>query len=138
MSVAAVTPRVRTIVICDDVTESLTEDGVYTLEGVRSHLAAAVLPCRVSLTLYLLFSSPRRGKYSGKILVVQEGTEKPIRYVKFSVTFEEDNEVLSYWIAVDNCVFHEAGPYLFQVYFANKDGDEALKAEHPFTVLSIE
>ena len=45
MAVAAVTPRVRTIVICDDVSASLTENGVFTLEGVRLHLEAASFPC---------------------------------------------------------------------------------------------
>jgi hypothetical protein len=35
MAVVAVTPRIRTIVICDDVSASLTEDGVFTLEGTR-------------------------------------------------------------------------------------------------------
>jgi len=44
MAVAAVTPRVRTIVICDDVSASLTENGVFTLEGVRLHLEANSFP----------------------------------------------------------------------------------------------
>jgi hypothetical protein len=44
MAVAAVTPRVRTIVICDDVATSPTEEGVFTLEGVRQHLEAASFP----------------------------------------------------------------------------------------------
>ena len=46
MAIAAVTPRVRTIVICDDVSASFTETGVFTLECVRSHLEAAS-GCRV-------------------------------------------------------------------------------------------
>src|SRR5437899_11557152 len=78
MAVAAVTPRVRTIVICDAVSASLTEDGVFTLEGVRLHLEAASFPCRAALSLYLLLSSSRKGRYSGKILVVNERSDKPI------------------------------------------------------------
>ena len=70
MAVAVVTPRVRTIVICDDVTASLTENGVFTLEGVRNHLEAASSPWRASLHLFLLLSNPRKGIFPGKILVV--------------------------------------------------------------------
>jgi hypothetical protein len=53
MAVAAVTPRVRTIVIrtiviCDDVSASLTENGVFTLEGVRLHMQATSFPYRAT------------------------------------------------------------------------------------------
>ena len=87
MAVAAVTPRVRTIVICDNVSASLTENGVFTLEGVRLHLEASSFPCRAALSLFLLLSSPRKGRYSGKILVVNERSDRPIRYVKFLARF---------------------------------------------------
>jgi hypothetical protein len=83
MAVAAVTPRVRTIVICDDVSASLTENGVFTLEGVRLHLEAPSFPFRAPLSLFLLLSSPRKGRYAGKILVVNERSDRPIRYVRF-------------------------------------------------------
>ena len=138
MAVAAVTPRVRTIVICDNISASLTESGVFTLEGVRLHLEALTFPCRATLNLYLLLSSPRKGKYAGKILVVNERNDKPIRYVKFVATFEEDNELLPLYVAVGECVFPETGPYRFEIYFAARTGGEALKGEHPFTVLSQE
>jgi hypothetical protein len=136
MAVAAVTPRVRTIVICDDVSTSLTETGVFTLEGVRLHLEAASFPCRAALSLYLLLSSPRKGRYLGKILVVNERTDRPIRYVKFLATFQDDNEWLPLFVEVGDCVFPEAGLYSFEIYFSARDGGEALKGEHPFTILS--
>jgi hypothetical protein len=138
MAVATVTPRVRTIVICDDISASLTENSVFTLEGVRLHLEAASFPWRAALSVYLLLSSPRKGRYAGKILVVNERRDKPIRYVKFHATFQEDNELLPLYIAVGDCAFPEAGPYRFEIYFAARDGGEALKGEHPFTVLSHE
>jgi hypothetical protein len=137
MVAAAVTPRVRTIVICDDVSASLTENGVFTLEGVRLHLEAAAFPYRAALRLFLLLSSPRKGRYSGKVLVVNEQSERPIRYVKFLATFREDNELLPLCVDVGDCVFPEVGRYNFEVYFSAR-GDEALKGEHPFTVLSHE
>src|SRR5262245_43276677 len=103
MAVAAVTPRVRTVVICDGVSASLTEDGVFTLEGVRFHLEAASFPCRAALSLFLLLSSPRKGKYPGKVLVVNQRTDRPIRYVKFVATFPEDYQLLPLYVAVGEC-----------------------------------
>lgn len=137
MAVAAVTPRVRTIVICDHISGSLTEDSVFTLEGVRLNLMASSFPFRTKLSLYLLLSSPRKGRYSGKILVVNERSEKPVRYIKLHATFDEDNELLPLFVDVGDCLFPEAGPYNFAVYFSTHGG-EALKGEHPFTVLSDE
>jgi hypothetical protein len=138
MPIAAVTPRVRTIIICDDVSPSLTEIGVFTLEGVRLHLEALSFPHHAALNLFLLLSCPRKGRYPGKILVVDERSDKPIRYVKFLATFEEDNELLPLHVEVGNCVFPEPGPYSFEIYFSARGGGDALKGEHPFTILTPE
>jgi hypothetical protein len=119
-------------------TESQTEDGVLTLEGVRQHLEAASFPCRAALCVFLLLSSPRKGKYAGKILVVNERNDRTIRYVKLVATFQEDNELLPLCVDLGNCVFPEAGQYSFQVYFSPRGGGEALKGEHPFTLISHE
>jgi hypothetical protein len=137
MAVAAVTPRVRTIVIGDAVAASLTEAGVFTREGVRQHLEAASFPSRAALNVFLLLSSPRKGNYAGKILLVNERNDRPIRYVKFDATFQEDNELLPLDVALADGVFPEAGLYSFQVYFSARGG-EALKGEHPFTVFAHE
>jgi hypothetical protein len=137
MAAASMTPRVRTIVMCDDNSASLTESNVFTLEGVRQHLEAASFPCRADLSVYLLLSSARRGGYPGKILVVHEYSDKLIRYMKFFATFEKDNELLQLVVAAD-CVFPEPGSYRFEVYFAAPEGGEAQKGEHPFTVVSYE
>src|SRR5258707_15334359 len=105
MAVAAVTPRVRTIVICNAVSASLTEDSVFTLEGVRLQLEAASFPCRAALSLFLVVSCPRRGRYSGRILLVNERTEKPIRYVKFVASFQEENQLLALYLDLGDCAF---------------------------------
>lgn len=138
MAVAALTPRVRTIVVCDEVSASPIEDGVFTLEGVRQHLQGWSFPCHASLSLFLLLSSARKGKYSGKILIASERNDKPIRYVKFVATFQDDNELLPLYVEVGKCVFPEPGPYSFEVYFTAPRGGEALKGELPFTVLAHE
>lgn len=136
MTVAAVTPRVRTIVICDAVSASRTEDRVYTLKRVRQQLEAASFPWRAALRVFLLLSSSRKGRYSGRVLIINERNERAIRYVKFVAKFEQDNELLPMYVDMGECVFPEAGQYNFAIHLTAHDGGEALKGEHPFTVLS--
>ena len=138
MAAAAVTPRVRTIVRCDDLSASLTQSSVFTLQGVRLHLAAALFPCRAALIVFLLLSCPRKGRYAGKILVIDERSDRLIRYLNFAAAFQEDNELLPLYVKVGECVFPEPGPYSFEVHFSGHGGGEGLKGEHPFTVLSRE
>lgn len=138
MAVAAVTPRVRTIVICDDVSASRAEDRVFTLKGVRQHLEAASFPLRAKLLVYLLLSSPRKGSYPGRVLIVNERNDHVIRYEKFLAKFEEDNERLPLYVNMNECVFPEAGRYNFEVHLTAHDGGEALKGEHPFDVFPLE
>jgi hypothetical protein len=136
MAAAAVTPRVRTIVICDEVTPSSIEAGVFTLEGVRQHVEAAALPWRGSLSVFLLLSSPRKGKHEGKVLVVNERTDRTVRYVKFMAPFANDYELIALSVEIDDCLFPETGAYTFEVYLSARTGGEALKGEHPFIVSS--
>ena len=132
MATAAVTPRVRTLVICDDVSASLTEAGVFTLEGVRLHLTADSLPRWATLSVFLLLSSPRKGRYQGKILIISERTEKPIRYIKFLAQFEGDNELLPLYVEIGDCRFPNPGQYRFEVHFSTRRSAEVQKGEHPF------
>ena len=138
MAAASLTPRIRTIVICDDVSPSSAEDGVFTLHGVRQHLVAASFPWRAALNLFLLLSSSRKGRYSGKILVVNERCNKVLRYVKFWASFQADNQLLPLYVEIGDCIFPEAGPYNFEIYFSAHGRGEALKGEHPLTVLPAE
>jgi hypothetical protein len=136
VAVAAVTPRVRTIVICDEAVASPTESDVFTLEGVRVRLQAERFPWHAALSVYLLLSSARKGKYAGRILLINERNEKPIRYGKFLVTFEGDHEMMPIYVDLGQCVFAESGPYRFEIHFSVRDGGEAQKGEHPFHVLA--
>jgi hypothetical protein len=138
MAVAAVLPRVRTIVICDDVTPSPIEENVFTLEGVRQHLVVRSFPWRASLSVFLLLSSPRKGKYPGAVRVVNQRTNKAIRVAEFRASFDEDNRLLPLYVEVSGCIFPEAGWYDFQIYLSTRNGSESLKGEHPFALLADE
>jgi hypothetical protein len=63
----------------------------------------------------------------------------PIHARPFSIPLGEvrDNRSLPLYVDVGECVFPEAGLYTFEIYFSAQGG-EALKEEHPFTVLSRE
>jgi hypothetical protein len=87
MAAAALTPRVRIMVVCDDVTASATEDGVYTLECVRQRIHAGSLPCNQNLHVYLLVACPRPGRYEGAVGVTNIETARLVRWAPFDVTF---------------------------------------------------
>ena len=133
----ALTPRVRTIVVCDDVSASLTENRVFTLEGVRFEILVPALPCRAPLHVFLVLSSPRKGIFPGKILLVNERDEKLVRYAKFVAEFEHENQLVPHGIDIGDVVFPNSGQYRFEVYFAMR-GTEVLKGEHPLTIISDE
>ena len=75
MSDAAILPRIRTLVVCDQVLASDIEAGVFTLEGVRQHLEFASFPHVAALNLFLVLSSPRRGDWEGKVLLIDAATD---------------------------------------------------------------
>jgi hypothetical protein len=135
MSGAAITPRVRVMVVCDRAKPSTTESDVFDLKGVRNYLRAGQFPFRpASLYLYVLFSNPRPGTFPGHVQVVHDQTEKIVFRSNFSLTFDSDDESLPMLFAV-KCAFPRPGRYTFQVLFFRKEGPDVVKAEQPFDVL---
>lgn len=138
MAAAALTPRVRIMVVCDDVTASNTEDGVFTLEGVRQRIYAPSLPCQKDLHVYLLVACPRRGRYEGAVGVVNSETTRLVRWAPFDVTFRDANDLVPVIVDVVNCPFPEASAYTFEIWFTTRNGDAAQKGELPFHVIGPE
>jgi len=138
MSAAALTPRVRIMVLCDEVLPSETEAGVFTLEGVRQQFQADFFPWPAQVSLFLLLFSPRRGTYQGKALVVDDEEERVIRYVKFSASFPDDHQFLPLVVDLGSCQFPEPGQYLFQIWFEQSAGGDVQKGELPFYILAKE
>ena len=58
MAVAALTPRVRSIIICDDIFTSTLAEDVFTLEGVRLYLRVNSPPGRAELSFFIILSVP--------------------------------------------------------------------------------
>src|SRR5688572_17297815 len=137
MAAATLTPRVRTMAICDDVLSSEVESEVFTLEGVRQYLRITTVPWTCRLCVFLLLSSTRKGTYRSKVTVKDDSTRdgKVIRYRRYSVTFHEDNEIRPLFVEIDDLTFPQHGGYFFEVWFTDKDGVEVLKGELPFQVL---
>ena len=138
MTAASVTPRVRIMVICDEGSPSDTEEGVFTLEGVRQHVLAPTFPYFRDLNLFLLLSNPRQGEYDGWVRVVDNQSGKVIRYVPFIAKFEKDYDALPAVLEVRNCRFRQEGEHTFEIWFKAPNGQDVLKGELPFHVLANE
>jgi Family of unknown function (DUF6941) len=138
MVAAALTPRVRILAVCDEVAPSETEDGVFTLEGVRQHVIADTFPCPRDFGLFLLLSCPRRDSYAGWVRVINLENNKTVRFEKFRALFQEDNGLLSLVVNVENCVFPTSGEYAFEVWFKARNEQPAQKGELFFLVYEYE
>ncbi len=138
MAAAALAPRVRIMAICDEVTPSDVESGVYTLEGVRQGIVADVLPCRHDLVVFLVLSCPRPGRHAGWVQIVDIQTEKVIRLQNFHAEFNSSNTQITVDVRLPNAVFPAAGEYQFEVSFLRSGEPPVLKGEQFFSVAASE
>jgi hypothetical protein len=129
LSAAALTPRVRTLVVCDEATASDAEDGVYSVKGVRHEGYASAFPHRRSLTLYLLLSSPREGVFTCIPTVTDEAETWAYRFRTVRIGFAEENEPMPIPLNLGEFEFPEPGRYVFQIWFTSPAGDNVLKGE---------
>jgi hypothetical protein len=135
---AALTPRVRVMVACDAIKASPIEDGVFNLRGARNHLSAVSFPFRPGrLWLYLVLSSPRKGRYPGYVQLINEQTGKTIFRVSIDPTFQEGFEILPIPVRL-KCLFPQPGRYTVQVWFFQLETPDVLKAEQELSVASEE
>ena len=137
---AALSPRVRLMAVCDAVKPSRLEAGVFHLRGVRNRVSAASFPfVRRRLWVYLLLSSPRKGRYPGYVRVIEDqagNSGKTIFYSKIEPVpmFPEEYEFLPIPVRLA-CEFPHPGRYLIQVWFFQEETPDVIKAEQPFDVL---
>ena len=138
MSGAALTPRVRFLTVCDEAVRSEIEEGVFTLEGVRYRIYARSFPCLRELSVYMLLSYPRQGRFEGMVRIIDDEEDKPIRIGKFVADFDEDTRLLAVDVDLGECVFPDSKVYWVRVEFFSQEGVNVLKHESPFSVLEEE
>jgi len=136
---AALTPRVRTLVVCDSVRASKVEESVFHLRGTRYHIRADSFPLRRRLLLFLILSSPRPDRFPGYIKVIDDSTDRAIYYgqIEPPPRFPSDSDLLPLVLPV-NIRFPQAGRYLVQIWFFQETAADILKMEQTFDVLERE
>jgi hypothetical protein len=140
MPAAALTPRVRVMVVCDRARPSRVEEGYFDLRGVHLRAWADSFPfVPRRLHLFLVLSSPRRGRFPAYVRVVNEQTDKAVFYEEIhpDPTFEEADDFLFVNLPM-RVRFPQAGPYSFQIWFFQPMGADVLKMEQPYHVLQRE
>ncbi len=138
MSGAALTPRVRFLTVCDEAVRSEIEEGVFTLEGVRYRIYARSFPCLRELSVYMLLSYPRTGRFEGMVRVWDEEDNKTIRLRQFVADFDEDTRLAAYDVDLGECVFPDPKVYWIRIEFFSHEGVNVLKHESPFSILEEE
>ncbi len=134
---AALTPRVRTLLACEGVKPSQVEEHVFHLKGVRYWVSAGGFPfVPARLWLFLLLSSPRKGRFPGHIRIVNDRTDRVVFIGKLTPTpvFQDDHEFLPVPMRL-KCTFPQPGRYVIQVCFFQETFSDIVKAEMPLDVV---
>jgi hypothetical protein len=111
---------------------------VYHLRGVRQRIAARVFPfVAYRLCVFFVLSCHRPGTYPGYIRVIDERTEKAVFFAHMALSprFEDADETFATVIPL-RCSFPQAGRYMIQLWFYQEQGDDVLKGELPFLVVT--
>lgn len=137
MAGVALTPRVRMMVVCDAIKENPIELDVFDLKGVRQQKIARSFPFMPKrLWLFVVFSCPRAGSFPAYVRVIHDRTDRAVffGYINPRPEFGGDSGLKAHRIRL-RCVFPEAGLYTIQVWFFQKDGNDILKGELPFSIV---
>lgn len=136
---AALTPRVRTLVVCDSIRASKVEESVFHLRGTRYHIRADSFPLRRRLWLFVILSSPRPGRFPGYVKVIDGSTDRAIYYgqIEPPPRFPADGDLLPLVLPI-TVRFPRPDRYIVQVWFFQETGADILKMEQPFDVLERE
>jgi len=132
---AALTLRVRTLVVCDGIRASKTEENVFHLRGARSHLFANAFPFRRLLRLFLVLSSPRPGRFPSYVKVIDDQNDQAVFYGQIdpSPLFPDAGD----WLPLDvpdHVRFPRPGRYTVQLWFFQETAADVLKMEQPLYI----
>jgi hypothetical protein len=136
---AAVTPRVRNLIVCDGLRASRVEESVFHLRGARFQVRAESFPLRRRLRLFLVLSSPRPGRFPGYVKVIDDQSDRAIFYgtLEPPPQFPDDADLLPLDLPM-RVRFPRAGRYTVQVWFFQEASADVLKMEQPFHVVKSE
>ena len=136
---AALTPRVRTLVVCDGIRASKSQESVFHLRGARAHLIADEFPFRRRLELFLILSSPRPGRFPSYLKVIEDQSDQAVFYgqVQPSPSFLDAGDLLVMGVPVQ-VRFPRAGRYTLQIWFFQETAADVLKMEQPLYVFEGE
>lgn len=111
-----VLPRVQAMLICDDVTGSAQEKGVYYLNGVRHTISFAAFPATRQYLCVFLHLSGHRGEATCKASIYQALTDaKVFESNPKVIKFDEPTIVVPFLLRLRNCVFPAPGVYYVEV-----------------------
>jgi hypothetical protein len=135
---AALAPRVRTLVVCDGIRASKTEENVFHLRGARARLIAEEFPFRRGLRLFLILSSPRPGRFPCYVKVIEDESDQAVFYGQVQPpSFPDAGGLLPLHVPV-YVRFPRPGPYTVQIWFFQETSADVLKMEQPLDVLEDE
>jgi hypothetical protein len=140
MASAALTPRVRAALVCEGIKPSKLEDGVFDLKGVRYAVRAPAFPFVPSrLWVFLVLSSPRKGRFPGTVRIVHDRTDRVVfmAHMEPAPEFQQEHDFQPVWLPL-RCSFPEPGRYTIQVCFFQPAAGDVVKAEVPIDVQAEE
>ncbi len=117
MSLAVMTPRLRSFVFCDEVVLSDIEDAVYNLEGAREQIVVDSFPHWHSLNVFLALAYFQGGSFRGQISLIQDDTEEIIQDADFFVSFDSEDDGVFLPVELGSCIFPEPGGYTGEIWF---------------------
>lgn len=137
MSVATV-PRVRAMVICDEVVSSEIEADVFTLENVRLGVEVERFPHLRWFCVYLSLSHYRTGTFQGEVRLMREGARTQIAGTMFPVEFAPGIDRIAFYVEVGECRFPASGDYSFEAWFTDDDSPPVQKGEAKLRIYDSE
>ena len=117
MSLALLTPQLRSFLFCDEVVLSDIEDAVYNLEGAREQIIVDSFPHWHSLNVFLALAYFQGGSFRGQISLTQDETEEIIQDADFFVSFDSEDDGVFLPVELGSCIFPEPGRYTGEIWF---------------------
>jgi hypothetical protein len=127
MAALPASPRVRAMVLCDEIMPTVAENDVYDLLGVRTEIRAAAFPhVHPRLAVYLQVSG-HQGTADCHVIIIRAEDESEIAVAPIqTLHLAGPLFIAPIWWTIDDCSFPEPGVCYVQAYFGAKLLNERL------------